>query len=84
MIVLADLVQLDLQHHLFVMTFDESLYTCPAGKDKPLNRVLDAGTGTGIWATDFGTLQAYNISKMRYQLTFPADDHPETHVRHTS
>lgn len=30
------------------------LFLAPAGKDKPLNRVLDGGTGTGIWAMDFG------------------------------
>ncbi|KAL6865572.1 hypothetical protein ACO1O0_001666 [Amphichorda felina] len=36
------------------MTFRGKLYTCPAGQDKPLRRVLDIGTGTGIWAMDFG------------------------------
>lgn len=45
--------RLDLQHHLFSLTFDGKLYTCPAGKEKQLHRVLDAGTGTGIWALDF-------------------------------
>jgi hypothetical protein len=49
----------DLQHHLFLQTFDKRIYTCPAGHDKskPLGRVLDAGTGTGIWAVDFGTVR---------------------------
>ncbi|KAK4041210.1 Phosphoethanolamine N-methyltransferase [Parachaetomium inaequale] len=46
--------RLDLQHNLAVLTQDSRLYICPAGKDKPLNRVLDAGCGTGIWAIDFG------------------------------
>ncbi|KAK3936976.1 Phosphoethanolamine N-methyltransferase 1 [Diplogelasinospora grovesii] len=49
----AECDRLDLQHHVFTMTFDGKLHTCPAGKDKPLQRVLDAGTGTGIWALDF-------------------------------
>jgi SAM-dependent methyltransferase len=43
--------RLDLQHHLYTLTLDGKLYLCPGG-DKP-NRVLDVGTGTGIWAIDF-------------------------------
>jgi hypothetical protein len=44
-----------MQHHVFALTFDGALNFCPAGNDgKPLRRVLDAGTGTGIWAIDFG------------------------------
>ncbi|WQF85886.1 Putative S-adenosyl-L-methionine-dependent methyltransferase superfamily [Colletotrichum destructivum] len=43
----------NLQHHLCTLTFDGELFLCPAGQDKPLCRVLDAGTGTGIWAMDF-------------------------------
>jgi len=58
--------RLDLQHNLFLLTFDGRLYLCPAGKDeaggKPVRRVLDVGTGTGIWAIDF------------------ADDHPDAYV----
>lgn len=45
--------RLDLQHHLMTLTFDGKLFTSPAGEDKQLHRVLDAGTGTGIWAMDF-------------------------------
>ncbi|SPQ22703.1 5c773073-8df8-4bee-afad-dc7142566297 [Thermothielavioides terrestris] len=45
--------RLDLQHHLSIRMLDNRLYVCPAGKDKPLKRVLDCGTGTGIWAIDF-------------------------------
>jgi len=44
--------RLDLQHHLFTLTLDGKLHACPAGEGKPLRRVLDAGTGTGIWALD--------------------------------
>ncbi|KAL3956729.1 hypothetical protein ACCO45_009575 [Purpureocillium lilacinum] len=45
--------RLDLQHHLCTLTLGGKLFICPAGTDKPLGRVLDAGTGTGIWAIDF-------------------------------
>ncbi|PNH65794.1 hypothetical protein VD0002_g3324 [Verticillium dahliae] len=45
--------RLDLQHHLYTLTFDGKLFTCPAGRDKPIVQALDAGTGTGIWAMDF-------------------------------
>jgi tRNA1(Val) A37 N6-methylase TrmN6 len=43
---------LDLQHHLLNLTLGK-LVTCPIDKRK-LHRVLDVGTGTGIWAMDFG------------------------------
>ncbi|KAL6359643.1 hypothetical protein LRP88_07064 [Fusarium phalaenopsidis] len=46
---------LDLQHHLFLLTFDDSLGLAPPNKAKSeVKRVLDLGTGTGIWAMDFG------------------------------
>ncbi|KAF6816948.1 methyltransferase domain-containing protein [Colletotrichum sojae] len=51
--------RLDLQHHLYLLTFDRRLYLCPAGRDKPLRRVLDAGTGTGIWAMDLGFVDGH-------------------------
>ncbi|KAK0620842.1 S-adenosyl-L-methionine-dependent methyltransferase [Immersiella caudata] len=46
--------RLDLQHHLFLLTFDNLLYLCPAGRgdSHALHNVLDIGTGTGIWAND--------------------------------
>ena len=45
--------RLDLQHHLFSLTLDGKLFTAPIPKEKQLHRVLDVGTGTGIWAMDF-------------------------------
>ncbi|ENH70097.1 hypothetical protein FOC1_g10004080 [Fusarium oxysporum f. sp. cubense race 1] len=43
--------RLDLQHHLFLLTFDERLHAAPL--PKTLNRAFDAGCGTGIWAIEF-------------------------------
>ncbi|PBP24865.1 hypothetical protein BUE80_DR004213 [Diplocarpon rosae] len=41
----------DLQHHVYLLTFEHKLVMCPL--PKKLDRVLDIGTGTGIWAIDF-------------------------------
>ncbi|KAH7149799.1 S-adenosyl-L-methionine-dependent methyltransferase [Dactylonectria estremocensis] len=47
--------RLDLQHHLFLLTFDDTLGLAPPNKaGSQVKRVLDLGTGTGIWAMDFG------------------------------
>jgi len=50
----------DLQHHLFLLTLGGYLYNAPI-KDLPggLHNALDIGTGTGIWAIDFGKLFLY-------------------------
>ncbi|RDW61657.1 S-adenosyl-L-methionine-dependent methyltransferase-16 [Coleophoma crateriformis] len=58
--------RLDLQHQMFYITFGEKLFLSPAGQNQQLHRVLDAGTGTGIWAIDFGKSST--------------DEHPETEV----
>jgi ubiquinone/menaquinone biosynthesis C-methylase UbiE len=47
------IVVLDLAHHLWGLTLSGRLLICPAANGK-LHRVLDVGTGTGIWAMDFG------------------------------
>ncbi|KAJ0307365.1 hypothetical protein COL516b_003979 [Colletotrichum fioriniae] len=45
----------DLQHNLFIRTFDDRLGTAPPNdRDANVGRVLDIGTGSGIWAIDFG------------------------------
>ncbi|KAE9369972.1 TAM domain methyltransferase [Stipitochalara longipes BDJ] len=43
--------RLDLSHHVFSMVYKGKLGRAPI--DKPA-RVLDVGTGTGIWVMDFG------------------------------
>lgn len=45
---------LDLQHALFLRTFDDNLGFAPSNDpNADVKNVLDIGTGTGIWAIDF-------------------------------
>ncbi|KAH8896408.1 S-adenosyl-L-methionine-dependent methyltransferase [Thozetella sp. PMI_491] len=82
-------VLLDLQHHLFSLTFGGKLFLCPAGKDKQLHSVLDVGTGTGIWALDMAdaypeaSVIGVDLSPIQPQfvppnLTYFVDDIEET------
>ncbi|CAI6306338.1 unnamed protein product [Periconia digitata] len=43
--------RLDFVHHIFLLMLEGNLYNAPIQDPK---RVLDIGTGTGIWAIDFG------------------------------
>ncbi|GKU09410.1 unnamed protein product [Fusarium langsethiae] len=46
--------RLDLQHALFLRTFDDNLgFAPPNDPDANVKHVLDVGTGTGIWALDY-------------------------------
>ncbi|KAH7128856.1 S-adenosyl-L-methionine-dependent methyltransferase [Dactylonectria macrodidyma] len=46
--------RLDLQHALFLRTFDDKLGFAPPNEpNSDVKRVLDVGTGTGIWAMDY-------------------------------
>ncbi|KAF9880194.1 hypothetical protein CkaCkLH20_02148 [Colletotrichum karsti] len=47
--------RLDVQHNMFILAFDGRLGTSPPNDPKSkVGRVLDVGTGTGVWAMDFG------------------------------
>ncbi|QKD52025.2 S-adenosyl-L-methionine-dependent methyltransferase [Fusarium oxysporum Fo47] len=46
--------RLDLQHNLFLLTFGDKLGLAPPNDPgAKVGRVLDVGTGTGIWAIDY-------------------------------
>ncbi|WQF87750.1 Putative S-adenosyl-L-methionine-dependent methyltransferase superfamily [Colletotrichum destructivum] len=50
-----ELDRLDLQHHLFKLTFNGRLGNAPPiDKDAIVRRVLDLGTGSGVWAIEYG------------------------------
>lgn len=45
----------DLQHTLFLLTFHDKLGNAPPNDPgSKVGRVLDVGTGSGIWAIDYG------------------------------
>ncbi|RPA71499.1 S-adenosyl-L-methionine-dependent methyltransferase [Ascobolus immersus RN42] len=52
----TELERLDLMHHCYNLLFNGSLYKTkfPSNFFDQPRRVLDVGTGTGIWAVDFG------------------------------
>ncbi|KAG6173298.1 hypothetical protein E4U51_005733 [Claviceps purpurea] len=43
----------ELSHHYLMILFDDRLFLAPLEVDK-VHRVLDVGTGSGIWAIEFG------------------------------
>ncbi|KAN0088992.1 S-adenosyl-L-methionine-dependent methyltransferase [Hyaloscypha variabilis] len=68
--------RLDLQHHLFQLMFGGKIFTAPIDRTK-LHRVLDVGTGTGIWAIDMGDaypeaeVYGVDVSPIQPQFTPP-------------
>ncbi|KAK7415024.1 hypothetical protein QQX98_006161 [Neonectria punicea] len=86
--------RLDLQHHLFLLTFDHKLHLSPAGTGgHALHNVLDVGTGTGLWALDFADehpqtqVIGVNLSPIQSQfvppnLTFQVNDVEEQWMFH--
>lgn len=63
--------RLDIMHELMLTMMDRNLFLAPISSSP--NRVLDLGTGTGVWAIDFGK------SFINFMICFVmgADDKPE-------
>jgi ubiquinone/menaquinone biosynthesis C-methylase UbiE len=47
-----ELDRLDMQHHMYKMVLDNKLFHVPLKDPK---RILDIGTGSGIWPIEMGT-----------------------------
>lgn len=50
----GELIQPDLQHEACRITLGGRLHICPLNPEKGHLKVLDIGTGTGVWAIEFG------------------------------
>jgi SAM-dependent methyltransferase len=81
--------RLDLQHHIFLFTLEGGLFSAPIMKEQTPHRVLDVGTGAGIWAVDFADehpetevigvdLSPVQPKFVTPNLVFPIDDLEET------
>ena len=50
----SELDRLDLTHQMLRISLGDKLYFAPIGNNP--GKVLDVGTGTGIWAIEFGDI----------------------------
>lgn len=71
--------RMDLVHHIYSLVMQGKLHTAPIS-DNP-QRVLDLGTGTGIWAIDFAEWAMTPASSKWRQITHSINsDHPSSEV----
>lgn len=52
LILMTGIIRLDILHHTYLVMMDDQLTFAPI--DPNPRRILDVGTGTGIWAIDMG------------------------------
>lgn len=70
------LIAADLQHVICTKLFDGRLALAPIRRP---GRALDIGTGTGIWALEFGKLKLDYVC-VHLLIDLQATEHPETDV----
>lgn len=68
---------LDFAHHMYLLTLDKKLHLAPIANPQ---RILDAGTGTGIWAIDMAGSFAPNPMPRYSTLLTPPDQYPSATV----
>lgn len=57
----AEAQRLDMMHEMMLLMMGQRLFLAPI-TDKP-QQVLDLGTGTGIWALDFGESRIVSVKR---------------------
>ncbi|KAK2009648.1 S-adenosyl-L-methionine-dependent methyltransferase [Colletotrichum eremochloae] len=73
--------RLDMQHEIVTYTLDGELGLAPpCHEDAKVGRVLDVGTGTGIWAIDFGEMHP-EAEVLGVDLTPPKQDFVPPNVK---
>lgn len=53
----------EIQHNIWLLTLKGEHVLCPYARQEP-RRVLDCGTGTGVWAIEYGMSQMPSWSQV--------------------
>lgn len=72
--------RLDMMHEMMLVMLHRKLFLAPIGSSP--QRVLDLGTGTGIWVVDFGNAFELRHLRMLTILSSVADQFPSAEVRY--
>jgi hypothetical protein len=72
--------RLDMMHEMMLVMLNRKLFLAPIGSSP--QRVLDLGTGTGIWVMDFGNAFEERHLRMLTILASVADQFPSAEVRY--
>ena len=68
----------DLQNHLCQLSLNGRYHLAPTGEN--LDQVLDLGTGTGIWAIEFGMQACLALTFVLLADSAQATQHPNANV----